>query len=299
MTVKYENEKSSKISSSFHKGSTSSCSTCTDSSESNMDSPGHTGDDVAMTPDQIANLVGAIKFETIGAGEEDGENMPRSKSLNIIDQKQQVGNSLHRSASLTTTNETFPVVEAADAETDEDLDVCGLYLDILKSKGYEDCSFVSCQDVPEDFFTTMSQENFDGYTSEILAAVRENDLEKLRSLNENGHCMQCCNKFGESILHLAARRGSAEVIDILLNEANISFTIQDDYGRTPIHDACWVVSTDFQIIQMFLEKSPDMLLIKDKRGFSPLQYVNKQSKSLWKRFLIENQDLLIPKKLLQ
>ncbi|GFH53509.1 hypothetical protein CTEN210_09985 [Chaetoceros tenuissimus] len=264
-----------------------------------MGSPGNTGDDVAMTPDQIANLIGAIKFETIGAGEENGENMPRSKSLNIIDQKNHIGNSLHRSASLTTTNATLKVDEADDTENDEDLDVCALYLEILKSKGYEDWSFLSFEDVPEDFFTTMTQENFDGYTSEILNAVRGNDLEKLRSLNENGHCMQCCNKFGESILHLAARRGNAEVINFLLNEANISSTIKDDYGRTPIHDACWVVSTDFQIIQMFLMQCPDMLLIKDKRGFSPLQYVNKKSKSLWKRFLTENQDLLIPKRLLQ
>lgn len=70
-----------------------------------------------------------------------------------------------------------------------------------------------------------------------------------------------------------------------LIEAGSSVQVTDDYGRTPLHDACWTSSTDFDTIKLLLDQDPWLLSIMDCRGSTPLGYVRKASWAVWIGFL--------------
>ncbi|CAM9492475.1 unnamed protein product, partial [Sphacelaria rigidula] len=61
-------------------------------------------------------------------------------------------------------------------------------------------------------------------------------METLEQLARAGVDMGASNRFGESVVHLATRRGSAPVLQFLLAHGG-SLHICDDYGKTPLHDA--------------------------------------------------------------
>ena len=51
--------------------------------------------------------------------------------------------------------------------------------------------------------------------------------------------MDCFNRFGESLLNIACRRGFEDIVAYLLEQESVSVRHCDDCGRTPLHDACW------------------------------------------------------------
>jgi len=53
-----------------------------------------------------------------------------------------------------------------------------------------------------------------------------------------------------------------------------------------------------ELVKLLLQEWPDLLLVKDKRGFSPLQYVRKAAWKVWIEFFDENRELTSPKLLL-
>lgn len=142
-----------------------------------------------------------------------------------------------------------------------------------------DCEFEN------DFFLPTSEERISSYEIDIITAVRKNDIDFLRRARENGRSLQGCNTFGESIAHLACRRSSLELITYLVTDGCVSLNVKDDYGRTPLHDACWKIDPNFDLIDLILDNEPDLLLIADKRGDSPLDYCRKEHWGQWIRFL--------------
>jgi len=58
------------------------------------------------------------------------------------------------------------------------------------------------------------------YKNEIIKAIREDDVEALRRFREGGEDLGCSNQFGESILHMACRRGLVNVVKFLLDEVS-------------------------------------------------------------------------------
>jgi len=111
-------------------------------------------------------------------------------------------------------------------------------LRILRDKGYKlDDKHISS--LPSDFFVEVTEQRIADYDHDIVQAIRKGDVEMLRDLLSKGKCMQACNKFGESLVHMACRRGFSDVVSFLLHEAKVSLRVKDDYGRTPFHDACW------------------------------------------------------------
>merc|ERR1712087_85097 len=148
----------------------------------------------------------------------------------------------------------------------------------------------------EDFFLEVTAEHVAAYTHDVIAAVREEDIPTLRKMyKEEGRTkMQCSNRFGESIVHMACRRGSVKVVRFLLEEANVSFKVKDDYGRTPLHDAFWAKEPEKDIVKMVLQSCPDLLLVSDRRGFTPLSYVRKEHWEIWRNFLEDNTDIIRP-----
>jgi len=168
---------------------------------------------------------------------------------------------------------------------------------IIEQNGYQMKVFPSL--IVENYFQKITDEQIDGYDNNITNAVRCENLEELRKMRDSGKIMQCCNRFGESIMHMACRRRSIKVVQFLLEDCDSSVRLRDDFGRTPLHDACWTTDTEFEIVKMLLTKDPDLLLFSDKRGHTPLHYTRKDSWGNWCRFLSEHRDLLQPKALLQ
>jgi len=137
-----------------------------------------------------------------------------------------------------------------------------------------------------DYFVEFTEEHMAGYDQDIIQAIRGQDIETLRKYHAAGRTLQCCNRFGESLIHMACRRGFNDVASFLMNEAGVSIKVKDDYGRTPMHDACWAVTPNFELMNMLLDKEPEMILIRDKRGHTPLDYVRRNHWDLWVNYLL-------------
>jgi hypothetical protein len=168
---------------------------------------------------------------------------------------------------------------------------------VLKSEGITPVQTVSSLEI-KSYFLEMTDDNIAAYGTDIISAVRQRDVPTLRRMHQEGRILQCCNRFGESILHMACRRGHLDIVRFLVDEGGVSFRVCDDYGRTPLHDACWTREPEIELVKMLVTACPDLLLFKDKRGFTPLAYVRRDHWGQWCEFLEENRELLRPNELL-
>ena len=164
---------------------------------------------------------------------------------------------------------------------------------ILSTLGYPEVKDRRYQDV-DDFFQRVTVDRVRGYDLETVKAVRENDFAELVCLNARGKRMDSCNRFGESVVHLAARRGSAQCLRFLIRQ-DINVRVCCDSGRNPLHDACWTSSPNFEVVLMLIQEWPDLLLIQDKKGYTPLKYIPRDCWAEWNTFLDTHQESLRPK----
>lgn len=145
-------------------------------------------------------------------------------------------------------------------------------------------------------FQSITTDMTDAYTHRLVTAFRQNDMTTIRQLHADGQLTtNACNAFGESILHIASRRGNIELVQFLLEEVGIDPRHhRDDYHRTALHDACWTASSDpaFDVIDALMDVAPEHLLLKDKRGFTPLDYIRPKDHGKWLRFLWERKTKL-------
>uniref|UniRef100_A0A7S1VHP3 Uncharacterized protein n=1 Tax=Grammatophora oceanica TaxID=210454 RepID=A0A7S1VHP3_9STRA len=139
--------------------------------------------------------------------------------------------------------------------------------------------------VAKDFFVPVSADRIAAHSTVLQRAIQAEDLDILRKFHAAGSPLNTCNKFGESVLHSAARRSLHKTLHFLIHECNVDVRVHDDYGRTPMHDCCWTTSPNLQVAKVLLEAWPDMLYICDMRGFTPLQYVRKEYYPEWTEFL--------------
>ena len=144
----------------------------------------------------------------------------------------------------------------------------------------------------DGFFHEYSEEEMEGYDMEVTMAVRSMNMDKLRSLHGEGKTFQCSNTFGESLIHLACRRGNLEMVKFFTEEGKVNIQCRDDFGRTPLHDACWSVTPNFELMDLLISLCPALLLMSDKRGHAPLQYVRRGDWPLWINFLNSRQDII-------
>lgn len=167
---------------------------------------------------------------------------------------------------------------------------------LLKANGKQFQSFQALSLL--EFFQPVTQESIDSYDLEIIKAVREEDIDTLRRLHSQGRSLQCANRFGESIVHIACRRGSFRVLKFLVEQAGVSCRVCCDFGRTSLHDACWTSTPNFKLIGFLLDLCPDLLYLTDKRGSTPLSYVRQQNYHEWCSFLAARGiDSLLPREL--
>ena len=102
------------------------------------------------------------------------------------------------------------------------------------------------------------------YNVELVDAVRLSNVDKLKELKSLGVCMDACNKYSESVLHMAARRANYETVKFILDNGG-DIGVVDDYGRTPLHDACWRNDVSFDVITALLNINLDLLRTADVR----------------------------------
>lgn len=110
---------------------------------------------------------------------------------------------------------------------------------------------------------------------------------------------RCSNRFGESLMHLACRRGRTEMVRFLVEELpgvsgspSQMLAIKDDCHKTPLHDACWTPSPNFELVDLILDHAPEQVLMQDIRGNTPFDYARKEDYGLWLRFLWERRSTL-------
>lgn len=131
-----------------------------------------------------------------------------------------------------------------------------------------------------------SSKDVSDYDLDMIAAIRSGDAAQLAMRLEAGKSVNACNRFGESILHMAARAGNADLVQLLV-EAGASVWAVDDMGRTPLHDACWTPSPALGVARVLLLREPDLVRTKDARNQSPFTYVSPAHTEYWKTFIHE------------
>lgn len=137
----------------------------------------------------------------------------------------------------------------------------------------------------DGFFSDPTEDEITAYGSDVLNAVRVRNVEQLRSFHASGRPLKCSNQFGESLLHLACRRGFLDVVQFLVDDAQVPLCVKDDYGRTPLHDAFWTSEPHFEVVDFIITRCPDLLYVKDRRGNTPLSFVRRPNWGKWVDFL--------------
>mmetsp|Transcript_25396 Transcript_25396/g.42556 ORF Transcript_25396/g.42556 Transcript_25396/m.42556 type:complete len:303 (-) Transcript_25396:191-1099(-) len=127
------------------------------------------------------------------------------------------------------------------------------------------------------------------YDNELVWAVRNSDLAHIISLAQSGRCMSACNRFSESIVHVACRRSDLDIVSFILSHGG-DVNLIDDSGRTPLHDACWRTDPRFDIVTMLLDLNPNLVRYGDARGNGPLWYVRDEHWINWCAFLYYQRD---------
>ena len=159
----------------------------------------------------------------------------------------------------------------------------------LSSRGYK-CDTKPSMEMEEGFFVTLTEM----YDQKVVNAIRSNDVESLRKLHAGGTNLQCGNRFGETLIHLACRRSDKNLVSFLLDEAGVSLRVRDDFGRTPFHDACWRAEPDLDLLDMLLDRVPELLMLSDKRGHTPLCYSRREHWDKLVPFLLDRTDKFRP-----
>ena len=159
----------------------------------------------------------------------------------------------------------------------------------LSSRG-EDASIKSTLDMPADFFVQYEEM----YVQEAVDAIRKNDVDTLKQLAAAGKNLQCGNRFGETLIHLACRRSHPDVVAVLVKEAGVSIKVRDDMGRTPMHDACWRPTIDLELLDLLIGSCPELLMLSDKRGHTPLDYARREHWEVLIPYLMEKKDVFRP-----
>jgi hypothetical protein len=132
-----------------------------------------------------------------------------------------------------------------------------------------------------------SEERLQAFTNEKVDAVRNNNVETLRRMHQQGESLDACSKNGESLLHLACRRGTIETVQFLVQV--VPTTIQDELGRTILHDVCWRPRPDPALFMVVFHAVPrSFLLTPDARGHTCFDYCRKSEWPLWNAYLQEH-----------
>ena len=161
---------------------------------------------------------------------------------------------------------------------------------LLEDRGY---NVPLIESINSAYFNDPTELQIASYGRKMQVAVRKGDVTALEKLLKCGLSPNACNRFGESILFLACRRGKTEILQALI-EARAAIQICDDHGRNLLHASCWAINPPFEIVKILLEYDSSMLFMMDTRGLTPLSYINIEDWGKWNDWLHENIDTFFP-----
>jgi hypothetical protein len=109
------------------------------------------------------------------------------------------------------------------------------------------------------YFPIVTEEQMARYHVQVVEMTRTNDVTALRQYcaQHGPTALNCYNRFGEGLLNTACRRGYTEMVEFLLSPpVQLPVRVRDDYGRTPLHDACWNPTPQLEICTWILQRDP-------------------------------------------
>lgn len=136
----------------------------------------------------------------------------------------------------------------------------------------------------DHFHHKPTAEQVAAYSMDLVRAVRDSNIPQILQFRDSGHQLDACNRFGESVMHMACRRNSPEVVKLLLDE-QLRVNRCDDFGRTPLHDACWSDKPGTQVAELLLNQDRSLVVVCDGRKSLPLSYVHRDHWGAWCNFL--------------
>lgn len=175
-------------------------------------------------------------------------------------------------------------------DVDFDPDPQTTLISILQSQGYKASVYKSSE--LNDFFQEMTDASTAAYDQDVITAIREGDIHTLREMHKNGRPLQCSNQFGESLVHMACRRGLTDVVRFLIKEAGVTLRVKDDVGRSPLHDAFWSSEPNFDLLDLLIEHDADLLLVQDNRGHLPFKYARHNQWDAWRNYLLHRSEVI-------
>ena len=107
---------------------------------------------------------------------------------------------------------------------------------MLQSRGY---SIERYEVLQSGYYNTTTPAQQKSYHTYITNLVKDRKWDTLRSVFASGIISSNpANAFGESLIHLICRLGEADALQIMISVGS-DVQVSDDFGRTPMHDACW------------------------------------------------------------
>jgi len=158
---------------------------------------------------------------------------------------------------------------------------------ILASTGYSTRTFCALE---TGYHCKPTELQKSSYGLRLVQAVRASDKEYVSNLLKCGISTNPCNMFGESIVHMVCRRADYSLLKVFI-DYGCSVQVSDDFGRTPLHDACWTAEPCFKCVELLLDRDLRLLNIRDCRGFTPLDYVKKNNWTKWIEFFYRKKEV--------
>lgn len=161
---------------------------------------------------------------------------------------------------------------------------------MLRTRGYSTKRFQTLQSAYYNKPTPLQVASHHVHLVELLRDEKFYDMGMILS---SGISPNPCNEWGESIVHMLCRRGDYKMLDVFV-KSNCTLQVADDFGRTPLHDACWAAEPCFETAEIIIQADPRLLHMTDCRDSPPLSYVPRQHWSKWNHFLDSIKDTYFP-----
>jgi len=153
---------------------------------------------------------------------------------------------------------------------------------LLKKAGHGELQRIKNDDAEYDAAPSSLQ--LASFGTHLVKAVHTSDLKLLSALLQCGLSPNPCNQFRDSVVDLVCKRANSDIFQCLLEHGSDLQTV-DGFGRTPLHHCCWASTFSRPIVDSILERDPVQLLIEDKHGQTPLEYVRPDLAAEWIEYL--------------